>query len=406
MTISDFRSNIDLDPLYRLVLILLIIFFTVLFVVSFGSLLYSYLIYPIILFIKADEIPVVLPFIPMEDLPGVSFIIICDDNDAEKLKNKIQNTMELDYPGERLEIIVAASGEDQGIDEVVKGFEPQGIKLVKPPHPMSAPLGRTLTANFAVRQATMDILVFSDVDGLFNPNAVQILVKSLFRPFVGVVSGRVLYNREQGNSNIILRLYRKLLHNWQSSESGFGTLTFVSNYIHAVRREDYHPIEKDIPVGLALPFEAACGGKRSVYAPEAISLKTEPAYETDFEALLNKSVSAAAFTRLFFKNIRRVQLNDFVFSIISGRILKWLTPYIILTMFVSILFLSIFSTFFLILLSFCVITGLALLLPVLLNSFGKKLHGTGPFILLCTVFGAFLIGFYRYFIEKRPDTYA
>lgn len=381
-------------------MILLIIFFTTFFLIGLGTILYSYLVYPVILFLKSDDSPTFLPPIAMDGLPPVSFIIIASDDDAENIKEKLQNTLELDYPADKMEIIVAPDGVDKSIDDVVKTFEKQGVKLARPPRP----LGRTLATNFAVRQAAGDILVLSDANGLFifSPDAVQILVKSLSRPFVGVSSGRVIYDyAETGPSKKIMHIYQKIIHAQQSRESDFGTLTMASNAIHAIRRTDYHPIEKEICPGLALPFEAACDGKRTVYEPKALCLKKGASdFHTDFENQERNAISAAAFTKLFFQNIKRVRLNDFVFSFISGRVIRWLTPYILVMMLVSTLFMSIFSTFFRVMLVFGLVVVLTGLVLSVLRSFGKKLRGTELFLFSGTVFWAFLSGFYRYFIEK------
>jgi len=363
-------------------------------------LVYSYLIYPVILFVKADDSPTFLPQIPMDGMPSVSFIILAADG-VENIDETIKNTLKLNYPSDKMEIIVAPYGQDKSIDDAVKLFEKQGVRLVRPPRA----LGRTLTANFAVRQATGDILVFSDADGVFGPDAVQVLVKSLFRPFVGLASGRVMYDyAESGPAKKIMHIYRKLMHAQQTKESAFGTLTLASNAIHAIRRSDYHPVEKEISPGLALPFSVACEGKRSVYEPKAICLK-KGAYDfhTDFDIQEQNAISSVAFTGLFLRNIKKVKLDDFVFSVVSGRIIRWLSPYILLIMLISTLFMSIFSTFFMILFILSMVVILSGLVLSVLRSFGKTVRGTELFLFSGTVFSAYLTGFYRYFTEKKTS---
>ncbi len=379
---------------------ILAVFFIILFLISLAALLHSFLLYPLILAIKTRNDQPFTSQVATKDLPGVSCIILVDDQDLDKLNEAIESALEQVYPREKLEIIVAPWGTDTRVDAVVKMFEEAGVRLVRPPRA----LGRTLTANFAARNANGDVLVFSDADAVLSPDALQMLAKALMRPFVGVVSGREMYEYSAigQTSQKFVRWYQKFLHNHRTRESNFGTLGSVAPSIYAIRREDYHPVEKDMDPALALPLEAACIGKRSIYEPKALVLKKRgPEYDDSFDQQLKRAISAAAFTRMFFKNKHRIQLSDFTFCVISGRVLKWLAPYWILLMFVATLFLSVLLVPFLILLGLLLIPALILLTVGVLHSFGKQPKGTDFMVYAGSVFGAYMIGFYKLFVEKE-----
>ena len=102
---------------------------------------------------------------------------------------KLENTLALDYPNDRLEIIVASDCSTDQTDAIVRGFADRGVMLQRQP----VRLGKTAAQNQAVRLSSGDILVFSDATTRLNPSAVNRIVRSFADPEVGCVAGQLDY---------------------------------------------------------------------------------------------------------------------------------------------------------------------------------------------------------------------
>ncbi len=142
---------------------------------------YAYVIYPVLLSIvsairerRVDRADVT---------PPVSFIIAAH-NEQARIQGKIENTLRLEYPRDRLEIIVASDSSMDATDTIARTFEGQGVVLVRTP----ARRGKEYAQRCAVEIAAGDVLVFSDVGATLPPNAVATIVKNFHDPTVGCVS--------------------------------------------------------------------------------------------------------------------------------------------------------------------------------------------------------------------------
>jgi cellulose synthase/poly-beta-1,6-N-acetylglucosamine synthase-like glycosyltransferase len=114
------------------------------------------------------------------ELPFVSFIVIAFD-EAESIAAKIENTLALEWPADRFELIVASDASTDGTDAIVSGFRDPRVRLVRNPERG----GKTATTRLAVEAARGDVLVMSDATGMYDRGAVRALVAALSGPWVG-----------------------------------------------------------------------------------------------------------------------------------------------------------------------------------------------------------------------------
>lgn len=121
-------------------------------------------------------------------LPSVTFLITAY-NEERNIGAKLEQTLALNYPSDRLEIIVASDGSTDRTDEIVRSFADRGVRLVR----VEGRVGKTETQNRAVREARGEIIVFSDATTRYEPDAVRMLVRNYADPGVGAVSGRYEY---------------------------------------------------------------------------------------------------------------------------------------------------------------------------------------------------------------------
>src|SRR5271169_1734804 len=115
--------------------------------------------------------------------PRVSFIITAF-NEESRIRQKIENTLDQDYPKDRLEIIVASDCSSDSTDDIVNSYSLRDVKLVRAPERK----GKENAQKYAVDSASGEILVFSDVATILQKDGVSNIIKNFHDPTVGCVS--------------------------------------------------------------------------------------------------------------------------------------------------------------------------------------------------------------------------
>src|SRR6476620_10910590 len=164
------------------------------FWLSVAALGYTYVGYPLLLALlsRVRNRPV---HSDPTSTPSVS-VIITAYNEERDIAAKLENTLALDYPKDRLEVIVASDCSGDRTDEIVQTFASRGVKLYRQPQRY----GKTTAQNSAVERAQGEVLVFSDATTMYLPNVVRAMVRNFSDPTVGSVAGRLVYVDPTGSS--------------------------------------------------------------------------------------------------------------------------------------------------------------------------------------------------------------
>lgn len=329
--------------------------------------------------------------------PHVS-LIIAAYNEEKVIQRKIQESLALDYPKEKLEIIVASDASRDKTDEIVKSFSDDRIVLVR----QDKRRGKTCAQNLAVTRARGSILVFSDATTVFANDAIRKLVRNFADCSVGCVGGEEHFLKQDGKlsqeAGFFWR-YERLLRRY---ESKLSSLIGVSGCIFAIRKELYEPLDENIIEDFALPLLVAEKGYRTVAEEEAIAYE-EPAADTNYELARKARIVAGGINVVI--QMKRL-LNPFkypllAFQLISHKIFRWLAPFFMLSFFISNMFLLTHSkTFF--------ITGFTQIIVYFLALIGYfvKKHSHAPKVIrllyhFCVMNGAAMLGIVRFLRGKR-----
>jgi cellulose synthase/poly-beta-1,6-N-acetylglucosamine synthase-like glycosyltransferase len=268
--------------------------------------------------------------------PRISFIITAY-NEEKDLARKIEQTLSLDYPQDRLELIVASDGSTDRTDEIARSFADRGVRLLR----VEGRVGKTETQNQAVRAATGEILVFSDATTEYDPRALRMLMRNYADPKVGAVSGRYEYFNPTGAAiglgSILFWKYENLIKRLQSS---IRTITGCCGCIYSVRRSAYVPLPADIISDLCEPLKVLESGHRIVFEPEAIAFE-ETTEKVREEFGMRVRVAVRGMRGLLFM---RKLLNPFrhgfvAYQLLGHKVSRWLVPVFLMLMFVANLFL-------------------------------------------------------------------
>jgi len=239
---------------------------------SIGVIIYTYVGFPALLALWAKIRSRKIETDPSY-MPNVS-LIIAAYNEETVIEAKLENCYALDYPADRLEVIVAADGSDDRTAEVAS--KEARAKVMYLPERR----GKMAAINRAVAAAQGEILVFSDANNMYTRETLKELLAPFADSNVGVVTGRKAIDdgrgRELDKAEGLYWRYESKIKSW---ESKIGSVTGVAGEILAIRRDIFRPP----PVGtvnddFVLAMQAAIEGWRVVYAPRAVSL--EPASAT------------------------------------------------------------------------------------------------------------------------------
>ena len=298
----------------------------VVFWVSVALLVYTHLGYPLVLLALArgreeprrDGLP------RDEELPRVSLIIAAHDEE-EVIERKVRDALALDYPRDRLEVIVASDG---STDRTVDVARAAGADLV-----LDLPRGGKVAAlNAAVEQSGGELLAFSDANSFWRPNALRLLVARFREPDVGYVCGQVRFDgtgaaNEEG-------LYWRYEMAVRDLESRLAGVTAGNGAINAVRRDAYIFLEPTRGQDISLPYELVKRGWRPVYAPGAVA-RERLTTTIGSEFARKRRMMAGAWSTM----LRHGLLSPrgygplYAFEIASHRLLRYASPFLHLVAF-------------------------------------------------------------------------
>jgi poly-beta-1,6-N-acetyl-D-glucosamine synthase len=258
--------------------------------------------------------------------PKVSLVIPAY-NESKVIREKIENSLRIDYPSDRLEIIVASDGSTDGTNNIAQEYEHRGIKLIG----LQPRAGKISVLNRAIPAATGQIIVLCDANVMFLPNALRRLVRHFTDSTVGAVSGDVRIASEDAPFGESEGLYYKYERFIQLQESALGSTVTVDGGMYAIRKDLFQTLPSDtILDDFIIGMNVALAGSRVIYDPSAIA--TENATETVQQEFRRKvRIVAGAFRELCrgrpVPSPLQVQL---FWSYFSHKVLRWFVPWMLL----------------------------------------------------------------------------
>ncbi len=257
-----------------------------------------------------------------DETPEMDFLIAAY-NEEEILEKKLRNTLELNYPREKLNIYVATDGSTDRTNQIVEGFFP-AVKLIK----TDTHAGKIIARNESVKLSNSPILVFSDANSMYEKNALKELVKPFADPNVGAVCGelKLIPNDNDRYDDDIEAQYWSWERWLKKQESQFFSTIGANGSIYAVRRECYEFLPDFAMDDLMVPVFVVLKGYKSVYQPSAVCYEKSTG-RIDVEYRRHRRILARSLTSIwaFRKEISTAPIQ-FKFIFISHKLLRWLIP--------------------------------------------------------------------------------
>lgn len=235
-----------------------------------GSVLYTYVGYPLLLALLARLRP--LPQqLATPTTPTVT-LLIAAYNEEDTIAAKLDNSLALDYPRDRLQILVAADGSEDGTAEIVRSYVERGSGVELS---FSMPRrGKVAAINAAMPKARGEIVVLSDANNFYSPESLRELIAPFADPTVGAVTGAKRIAPGDGALGESEGLYWKYESLIRQQETRLGCCTGVAGEMLALRRELFEaPPDTIINDDFYLAMRLIRRGYRVVYAPNACSVE-------------------------------------------------------------------------------------------------------------------------------------
>ena len=367
----------------------------IVFWLSMTGILYTYLGYPMVMWMLARLRP--RPWIAGPISPSVS-IVLAVHNGTALLSRKIEHLLGLDYPGIKEIILVSDGSTDGTVELLARQHHPRLTTVILDEHG-----GKAVAVNAGVAKATADVILFVDIRPEIAPGAIQQLVTNFADPMVGCVAGELILRTESHDdaSGAVSGLYWRYEKWIRTCESICGSPVGVYGGFYAIRRELFVPQ----PAGMILddmfqPLSIIRRGYRSVLDPQAYVYDIWP--KTIGEEFHRKVRTLAGNFQLF--RLAPWTLspgNPVLFQLVSHKVMRLVAPYLLILLLISTLALSggslIFASFAALQIFglLVAIAGLRFRIPVL-----HRVAAPASAVLILEA--AAVVGFYKFVVTRGP----
>jgi len=363
------------------------------FFVSVFFIFYAYFGYPISLYaislFKKNKL------INKKTYPYIT-VIIAAYNEEKLIMEKIENTLSVVYPKNRLQIIVASDGSTDSTNEIVEGYQGNGVELLAIP----VRGGKENAQKEAIKKAKGEILVFTDVATILDPSGVEQIVSNFADPSVGCVSSedQVIGKDGKPTGEGFYVRYEMWL---RRLESRVNSLVGLSGSFFAARKTVCQDFSENLDSDFRVLLTSVKIGLRGVSDPLAIGYYRDISdQEREFERKVRTVLRGLT---VFFKNTEL--LNVFKYGIFSyeyfcHKLLRWLVPLFLITAFISLVILAFTSWVYFAILMIQLFIGLIVVIEKYnITSSIPKIFYIPKYFFSVNV--SILIAWYRYLRHER-----
>jgi cellulose synthase/poly-beta-1,6-N-acetylglucosamine synthase-like glycosyltransferase len=305
------------------------------FWVCVGLIMYTYFAYPLFLYIlskisrKEDSSNYVINTYK-NYIPTVSMVIAAY-NEEKVIRDKMENCMAIDYPKGKFEIIVGSDGSSDRTNEIVKSYEISGVKLIN----YTDRRGKISVLNRTVPQASGEIVVLSDANTIYEPDAVRKLIRHFNDKRIGVVCGKLILltkDKKQAEEGYYWK-YECML---KAMESKLGALLGANGGIYALRKELFEPIpDNTIVDDFVIAMKVKEKGFDIIFEQEAIAYE-DAAQSIKAEFGRRVRIGAGCFQAIpMTKRLLNPMRGSIAFAYWSHKIIRWIVPFLLAIAFVS-----------------------------------------------------------------------
>jgi cellulose synthase/poly-beta-1,6-N-acetylglucosamine synthase-like glycosyltransferase len=290
------------------------------------ALAYVYIGYPLLLWLVAAFSTRQL--CDVTHAPRIS-LLIAAYNEEQDIARKLEESLQLDYPADRVEILVLSDASTDRTDEIVSSFADPRIRLVR----SEQRRGKTGMQNLGARESTGEVLVFSDATATYHGMALRYLAANFADSRVGAVSGRYQYFDKTGTSATSTGMMAFWNYeNWiKQLQSRIASISGCCGCIYSIRKSAYTALAEDVISDLVQPLWVLKQGMRVVFEPRALAYE-QTTHTTKEEFSMRVRVITRGMRGLL--SVPDL-LNPFrsgwvAIQLLSHKVLRWFVPILLI----------------------------------------------------------------------------
>ena len=272
-------------------------------------------------------------------------LIIAAYNEERVIEKKIKNSLALDYPKDKLEIIIFSDSSVDKTDEIVKQYKDSGIKLYR----IEGRRGKTFCQNEVVKLAEGEILIFSDANSMYQTNVIKKMIPYFSNDNIGCVVGELRYENKKTDKkskhvegeNIYWK-YDKIL---KMLESKISSVVTANGSIYSIRKSAYVPLEANMNSDFIEILRIVARHHKVLYEPQAVAWEsTAENSQMEFRRRI-RIVLGSMSSIIKDKNIHHLlnlfSAGIFAIQLLSHKVLRWFSGvFLILIFLLNILLLG------------------------------------------------------------------
>ena len=292
------------------------------FWIGVSIVLYTYLGYPVILFVliklkrlKSKTTP---PKPSKEQLHNLTLVIPCY-NEEDYIEEKIKNCLELDYPSEKLNILFVTDGSDDDTNEIIKKYSE--VELSFNPERR----GKNAAVNRVIKTINTPIVVFCDANTMLNKDALYNIARHYQDPKVGGVAGEKRVESTDESAAGTEGAYWKYESKLKTWDSELNTVVGAAGELFSIRTELYEEVPKNVIIeDFRLSMNIAKKGLKVVYEPEAYAVETASAsIEEEYKRKVRISAGGLREVGYFMPLVNIFKYGLLSFQYMSHRMFRW-----------------------------------------------------------------------------------
>lgn len=305
----------------------------IVFWIAAGVIVYTYIGYPALIYVLSRSRSVVAST-PPKNWPDVS-VIVCVYNEEKNVAGKISSLLALDYPTDKLQIVISSDGSTDATVKTAQQFDRVDVVHYEQQQ------GKPTALNNAVEQARGEILVFTDARQELGVNAIRHLVSNLQRPDVGVVSGLLVQDRNSDSpEHTVGGLYWRYEKAIRLAESRFDSVPGATGALYAIRRRDFEPLPKTtILDDVELPMGIVRKGLRCILDDRALAHDVVADHDSEIARKIRTLTGNFQLIARHPWLLSPIQ-NPLFFQFFSHKILRLFVPYMLVIVAVAPFFLE------------------------------------------------------------------
>lgn len=253
-------------------------------------------------------------------------IVIAVRNEEQRVGRKLDSLLELDYPADKMNIVVVSDGSTDRTDDIVQGFDDRNVRLER----IESEAGKAPALNRGVSSAGGELVVFCDVRQHVDVGAVRALVAPFADPSIGAVSGELHTGSDRGPG--IYWRYEKFI---RIAESRFSSAVGATGHLYAIRRNLFRALPKYLLLDdVYTPMQIVLQGYRVLFEPAAKVFDEEASIKAEF---LRKARTLAGNFQLLHQlpGVLNPGRNPIFVQFISHKVLRLVCPYAFIMLFIS-----------------------------------------------------------------------